>query len=395
MSATDVSAFRDFLEEHAFPIESAFLAQPFRELLPVLRAMREEVKRRGLWAPHLPKAHGGMGLSLVEFAHVSAVLGESPIGHYLFNCNAPDIGNQELLLSHGSDEQRARWFVPLARGEIRSCFAMTEPEFAGSNPVWMNTTARRDGDEYVITGHKWFTSSADGAAFTIVMAVTAPDAAMHKRASQIIVPMDATGITFVRNIPVMGEAGSDYVSHAELRFDDVRVPVSNRIGDEGAGFALAQERLGPGRIHHCMRWLGIAERAFRLMVARAATRELAPGEPLGRQQAVQHWIAECRAEMDAARLLVLDVAARIEREGAHSARDGISLIKFHVAGVLQRVLDRAIQVHGALGMTDDTPLAYWYRHERGARIYDGPDEVHKSAVAKRILEAAGMPKAAR
>ena len=165
---TDDTAFRDFLEEHAFPIESAFLAQPFRELLPVLRAMREEVKRRGLWAPHLPKEHGGMGLSLVEFAHVSAVLGESPIGHYLFNCNAPDIGNQELLLSHGSDEQRARWFVPLARGEIRSCFAMTEPEFAGSNPVWMNTTARRDGDEYVITGHKWFTSSADGAAFTIV-----------------------------------------------------------------------------------------------------------------------------------------------------------------------------------------------------------------------------------
>jgi alkylation response protein AidB-like acyl-CoA dehydrogenase len=272
---------------------------------------------------------------------------------------------------------------------------MTEPEFAGSNPVWMNTTARRDGDEYVITGHKWFTSSADGAAFTIVMAVTAPDAAMHKRASQIIVPMDAAGVTLVRNIPVMGEAGSDYVSHAELRFDDVRVPVSNRIGDEGAGFALAQERLGPGRIHHCMRWLGIAERAFRLMVTRAATRELSPGEPLGRQQAVQHWIAECRAEMDASRLLVLDVAARIEREGAHAARDGISLIKFHVAGVLQRVLDRAIQVHGALGMTDDTPLAYWYRHERGARIYDGPDEVHKSAVAKRILEAAGIPKAAR
>ncbi|MFN0098661.1 MAG: acyl-CoA dehydrogenase family protein [Gemmatimonadaceae bacterium] len=395
MSTTDVSAFRAFLEEHAFPIEPAFLAQRLHELRPVFRTLREEVKRRGLWAPHLPKAHGGMGLSLVEFAQVSAVLGESPIGHYLFNCNAPDIGNQELLLSHGSDAQRARWFEPLARGEIRSCFAMTEPEFAGSNPVWMNTTARREGDEYVITGHKWFTSAADGAAFTIVMAVTAPDAAMHKRASQIIVPMDAVGVALVRNIPVMGEAGSDYFSHAELRFDGVRVPVSNRIGDEGAGFALAQERLGPGRIHHCMRWLGIAERAFRLMVTRAATRELAPGEPLGRQQTVQHWIAECRAEMDASRLLVLDVASRIEREGAHAARDGISLIKFHVAGVLQRVLDRAIQVHGALGVTDDTPLAYWYRHERGARIYDGPDEVHKSAVAKRILEAAGMPKAAR
>ncbi|HRN51867.1 MAG TPA: acyl-CoA dehydrogenase family protein [Gemmatimonadaceae bacterium] len=384
--------YRAFLETHALPIEREFLHRPFRELLPQLAALRAEAKRQELWAPHLPKEHGGLGLSLPEFAEISAVLGESPIGHYLFNCNAPDIGNQELLLAHGSDEQKARWFAPLARGEIRSCFAMTEPEFAGSNPVWMDTRALRDGDDYVISGHKWFTSSAEGAAFTIVMAVTDPQAPPHKRASQIIVPMDAPGVVFVRNIPVMGEQGSDYASHAELRFEGVRVPVTNRIGDEGAGFALAQERLGPGRIHHCMRWLGISERAFRMMVQRAATRELSPGEMLGQQQVIQHWIAECRAEIDAAKLLVLDVAHRIEREGSHAARDGISLIKFHVAGVLQRVLDRAIQVHGALGMTDDTPLAYWYRHERGARIYDGPDEVHKSAVARRILAAAGMRK---
>ena len=385
-----VAEIRAFLETRVLPMEQQFLSRPFRDLLPQLAELRAEVKRKNLWAPHLPKALGGLGLSLSEFAEVSAVLGESPIGHYLFNCNAPDIGNQELLLSHGSAEQKAKWFEPLARGEIRSCFAMTEPEFAGSNPVWMATTALRDGDDYVITGHKWFTSSADGAAFTIVMAVTDASAPPHKRASQIIVPMSTPGVTLVRNISVMGEGGSDYASHSELRFDSVRVPVTNRIGDEGAGFALAQERLGPGRIHHCMRWLGISERAFRLMVHRAATRELAPGEPLGMQQTVQHWIAECRAEIDAARLLVMDVANRIERDGAHAARDGISLIKFHVAAVLQRVLDRAIQVHGALGMTDDTPLAYWYRHERGARIYDGPDEVHKSAVAKRILAAAGM-----
>lgn len=382
--------YRQFIEEHAIPLEREFLITPFRDLLPKLAELRAEAKRRQLWAPHLPREHGGLGLSLPEFAEISAILGESPIGHYLFNCNAPDIGNQELLLAHGSAEQQARWFAPLARGEIRSCFAMTEPEFAGSNPVWMETRAVRDGDDYVIDGHKWFTSSAEGAAFTIVMAVTDPDAAPHKRASQIIVPMDAPGVVFVRNIPVMGEQGSDYASHAELRFEGVRVPVTNRIGAEGAGFALAQERLGPGRIHHCMRWLGISERAFRMMVQRAATRELAPGEVLGQQQVIQHWIAECRAEIDAAKLLVLDVARRIGREGAHAARDGISLIKFHVAGVLQRVLDRAIQVHGALGMTDDTPLAYWYRHERGARIYDGPDEVHKSAVARRILGAAGM-----
>lgn len=385
MTAPDLAPFRAVLEAHAFPMEREFLSRPFRELVPRLAAVRAEVKRRGLWAPHLPRELGGMGLGLPAFAHVSAVLGESPIGHFLFNCQAPDIGNQELLLAHGSAEQRARWLAPLTRGEIRSCFAMTEPEFAGSNPVWMETRAVRDGDDYVITGHKWFASSADGAAFAIVMAVTSPDAKPHQRASQVIVPMDAPGVTLVRNIPVMGEAGSDYASHAELRFDGVRVPAAHRIGAEGAGFALAQERLGPGRIHHCMRWIGICERAFRLMVARAATRELAPGEPLGAQPTVQHWVAESRAEIDAARLLVLDVAERIEREGAKAARDGISLIKFHVAGVLQRVLDRAIQVHGALGMTDDTPLAYWYRHERAARIYDGPDEVHKAAVGKRMI----------
>lgn len=393
MSALPLVEIRQFLEEHAFPLERDFLSRPFRDLVPRLAELRAEVKRRGLWAPHLPKEMGGLGLPLPEFGLVSAVLGESPIGHYLFNCNAPDIGNQELLLSHGSPVQQERWLQPLVRGEIRSCFAMTEPEYAGSNPVWMDTLAVKEDSDYVITGHKWFTSSAEGAAFTIVMAVTDAAAPPHQRASQIIVPMDAPGVELVRNIPVMGEAGSDYASHAEMQFTKVRVPQSNRIGAEGQGFALAQERLGPGRIHHCMRWLGICERAFRLMVHRAATRELSPGEPLGRQQAVQHWIAESRAEMDAARLLVLDVAHRIERDGAHAARDGISLIKFHVAGVLQRVLDRAIQVHGALGMTDDTPLAYWFRHERGARIYDGPDEVHKSAVARRILEAAGMPRA--
>lgn len=387
-----VDEIRAFLLERAQPLEPRFLSEPFAELVPELAALREEVKRRKLWTPHLPVAMGGMGLTLPEFAEVSAVLGESPIGHYLFNCNAPDIGNQELLHAHGSPAQQARWLTPLARGEIRSCFAMTEPARAGSNPVWMDTTAVREGEEYVINGDKWFTSSADGAVFTIVMAVTDPAAPAHKRASQIIVPMDTPGVTLVRNIPVMGEGGSDYASHGELAFRGVRVPVTNRIGDEGAGFALAQERLGPGRIHHCMRWIGICERAFRLMVQRAATRELAPGEVLGQQQVVQHWIAECRAEIDASRLLVMQVARQIEADGAHAARDGISLIKFHVAGVLQRVLDRAIQVHGAYGMTDDTPLAYWYRHERGARIYDGPDEVHKSAVARRILQSAGMKK---
>ena len=385
-----LTSIRAFLDERVIPLEREFLASPFAAMEPRLAALRAEVRQRNLWAPHLPAALGGRGLSLTDFAHVSALLGETPIGHYVFNCQAPDIGNCELLLAHGTDEQKRRWLEPLARGEIRSCFSMTEPEFAGSNPVWIGTTATREGDSYRIDGHKWFTSSADGAAFTIVMAVTAAGAPPHERASQIIVPLDTPGVTRVRNISVMGDTGSGYASHAELRFEGVRVPVANRIGDEGAGFTLAQERLGPGRIHHCMRWLGICERAFRLMCDRAATRELAPGEPLGAQQSVQHWIAESRAEIDAARLLVLDTARQVEEQGSHAARDRISLIKFHVAGVLLRVLDRAIQVHGALGMTDDTPLAYWYRHERGARIYDGPDEVHKSAVARRILKAHGM-----
>ena len=381
---------RSFLDERALPLESAYLTLPYSEVEPRLNELRGEVKRRGLWAPHLPVALGGRGLSLTEFAQVSALLGETPIGHYLFNAQAPDIGNCELLHAHGTAEQQAKWLAPLARGEIRSCFAMTEPEFAGSNPVWLAATARREGDEYVIDGHKWFASSADGAAFTIVMAVTAPDAKPHERASQIIVPMDTPGLVLVRNIPVMGHAGSGHSSHGELRFEGVRVPVANRIGAEGEGFALAQERLGPGRVHHCMRWLGICERAFRLMCAHAVKRELSPGHALGEQEAVQHWIAESRAEIDAARLLVLDTAQQIEAHGAHAARDRISLIKFHVAGVLQRVLDRALQVHGALGMTDYTPLAFWYRHERGARIYDGPDEVHKTAVARRILKGFGL-----
>lgn len=267
---------------------------------------------------------------------------------------------------------------------------MTEPDRAGSNPVWLDTRAERDGDDYVITGRKWFASSADGSAFAIVMAITNPDAPAHARASQIIVPTSAAGFRIVRNIRVMGEAGDGYASHAEIQFDGCRVPRSNRLGEEGSGFALAQERLGPGRIHHCMRWMGICERAFEMMCARAATRALAPGVVLGQKQAVQHAIADSRAEIDAARLLILEAARVIDREGAPAAREQISIIKYFAAGVLQRVLDRSLQVHGALGMTDDTPLAYWFRTERAARIYDGADEVHKSFVARRILKRYGV-----
>jgi len=390
MSRPDVTALvttlRTLLDGPGLAAEATMLRDGWVAALPLLVALRGEVKRLGAWAPHLPPSDGGLGLTLVEFARVSEVLGRSPIGHWLCNCQAPDIGNMELMHTHADASLQGRWLQPLMRGEIRSCFAMTEPEHAGSNPVWMSTTAVRDGDDYVINGHKWFTTGADGASFTIVMAVTDADATPHKRASMILVPMDASGFSIVQNINVMGERGGDHHSHAEVRFDGVRVPATNRIGGEGEGFTLAQARLGPGRVHHCMRWIGICERAFDLMCRRAVTRELSPGEPLARRETIQHWVAESRAEIDSARLLVLEAAQALETRGALGAKEQIAAIKFHTAAVLQRVLDRAIQVHGAMGLTDATPLALWWAHERGARIYDGPDEVHKQSLGRAILK---------
>ncbi len=386
-----VAKVRSFLEQEVYPLEKDFLSKSFHQLLPALQQKREQVKARGWWTPHLPKAYGGLGLSLTEFAQLSEEMGRTPLGHFVFNCQAPDIGNTEILLAHGTEAQKQTYLWPLIRGEIRSCFSMTEPEFPGSNPVWMNTTAMRAGDDYVINGHKWFTSSAEGAAFAIVMAITNPDAkSPHQRASQIIVPTNTPGFKLVRNISVMGHVGDDYATHAEIVYENCRVPQKNLLGQEGSGFAMAQERLGPGRIHHCMRWIGIGERAFDMMCAYAVKRQLAPNKPLAASEIIQTWIAESRAEINAARLLVLDTARKIDREGAHAARDEISLIKFFVAGILQKVLDRAVQMHGGLGVTDDTVLAYWFRHERAARIYDGPDEVHKLAVAKRILRKWGL-----
>jgi alkylation response protein AidB-like acyl-CoA dehydrogenase len=386
-----LDAIRHFVDEQVIPAESALLgSHDFREVERRMLEVREHAKARGLWLPQIGTKHGGMGLSLLEHGLVSEVLGRSPLGNYALNCQAPDAGNMEILIEFGSRAQRERWLEPLLKGTIRSCFAMTEPDKAGSNPIWLGTQARREGDEYVIDGHKWFTTAADGAAFAIVMAVTEPDAPPHKRASMLIVPTNTPGYRLVRNIPIMGEAGSGWASHGEVRFDGCRVPASNMLGFPGAGFLLAQARLGPGRIHHCMRWIGICERAFAMMCTRAATRELAPGKPLGREQTIQNWVAESRAEIDAARLMVLHAAWRIDAVGQKDARIDVSLIKFHVAKVLRDVLERAIQVHGALGITDDTVLSYFYRHERGARIYDGPDEVHKSVVARRILRDYGL-----
>lgn len=378
---------REFLRQHLFPLERGFCRESdFGRLEPELHGVRQLAKSADLWAPQLPESLGGQGLEFLEFAHISEELGHSPWGHYVMNCHAPDAGNLELLQDYGTDEQKREWLVPLAAGEIRSCFSMTEPNRPGSNPVWMETRAERIGNEYVINGHKWFTTAADGASFAIVMAVTDRKANPHERATLFLVPTNSPGFHHTRNISCMGDAGKGWMSHAEIEYKDCRVPIENRIGAEGAGFAMAQARLGPGRIHHCMRWLGISERAFDIMCRRANHRDVSPGEALATRQTVQNWIAESRVEIDAARLLVLQTAWKIDCNGQRDARIDISMIKYFVAGTMMRVLDRAIQTCGALGISDDTVLSLFYRLERGARIYDGPDEVHKAAVARRILK---------
>lgn len=382
---TIITMMDEFVEKELIPMEPEFMSKSVRNLLPVFEEKRKMVKQMELWAPNHPREYGGMGLNLMEHALVSESLGRSPFGHYVFGCQAPDAGNIEILHLYGTDEQKEKYLRPLVEGKIRSCFSMTEVELPGSNPVLMDTTAVKDGSDYVINGQKWYTSSADGAAFAIVMVVTNPEADPYLRASMIIVPTDTPGFNLVRNIPVMGHAGEDYFSHAEILYQSCRVGQENLLGSEGHGFVIAQERLGPGRIHHCMRWIGICNRAFDLMCARARDRIISPGKTLATKQIIQSWIAECAAEIQAARLMVLHAAWMIENVGTKEARKEISLIKFMAANVMQKVVDRALQVHGGMGMTDDRILAFFYRHERAARIYDGADEVHKVSVARRIL----------
>ena len=384
---TIVEMINEFMEKEIIPLEPEFLVKDFKDLLPILREKQDMVKKMELWAPNFPVECGGMGLSLLEHGLVSEALGRSPLGHYVFWCQAPDAGNVEILHLYGTREQKQRYLNPLVKGDIRSCFAMTEVDMPGSNPVMLETTAVKQGDDYVINGHKWYTTAADGSDFAIVMAVTNPNASTYLQASMILVPTATKGFNRVRNIPVMGHEGSDYSSHAEILFESCRVPQKNLLGPEGQGFVIAQDRLGPGRIHHCMRWLGICQRAFDLMCNRANERVISPsGRTLGTRQTIQNWIAESAAELQAARLLTLNSAWQIDKTGASRARDSISMIKFVVANTMNKIVDRALQVHGGLGMTDDTILAYFFRHERAARIYDGADEVHKSSLAKRIFK---------
>ncbi len=374
---------RAFMDEHVYPNEPALFAED-ESSDALIAELQGKAKAAGLWAPHLPPEAGGSGSGFIEYAYLNEEIGRSFIAQLIFGCQAPDAGNGEILHLFGTPEQKERFLVPLVAGETRSFFGMTEPEVAGSDPTTLQGRAERDGDDWVINAHKWFSSGADQAGFGVVMVVTDPDADPHRRASMILVPTDTPGYELVRRVSVMGHEGRGWGTHCETRFTDVRVPVANTLGEPGDGFRLAQKRLGPGRIHHVMRWLGQMQRAFELMCSYSLERE-AFGGPLADKQTVQNWIAESAAEIQACRLMTLQAAHRLD-EG-DEARVEISLIKFYAARVLNEVIDRALQVHGGLGMTDDTPLAVMYRMARGARIYDGADEVHKMVVARRILRS--------
>ncbi len=370
------------MEEQVYPNEEA-LNREDDAALDLIGELRARARNAGLWAPHLPPAAGGTGKGFLAYAHLNEEIGRVTWAQYVFNCQAPDAGNGEILHLFGTDEQKERWLKPLVDGDARSFFSMTEPEVSGADPTALRTTAVLDGDEWLINGHKWFSSGAEGAAFGIVMAVTEPDAPPHYRMSQIVVPADAPGIE-IEPVAVMGHRGRGWTTHCEVRYSDVRVPAENLLGERGHGFLIAQKRLGPGRIHHVMRWLGQMQRAFELMCKRALEREVFGG-PLADKQTVQNWIADSAAEIQACRLLTLDAADKID--AGEDARVEISLIKFYAADVLTKVIDRAVQVHGALGITDRSPLSHMYALARGAHIYDGPDEVHRMVVSRRILKA--------
>ncbi|MGI8846104.1 MAG: acyl-CoA dehydrogenase family protein [Thermoleophilaceae bacterium] len=380
---------RAFMQEHVMPAEDEATealdeeVRPGLAYPPIIQELRERAKAEGLWNLFLPDEEHGPGLTNWEYGMLCEDMGFSPyFAPMVFNCGAPDTGNMEILAEYGTAEQKDRWLEPLLNGHERSCFSMTEPETAGSDPTGLAASAELDGDEWVINGHKWFTSGYNGAGVAIAMVITDPDAAPHKRASMILVPIDTPGFVGVRPVPVMGHSKGP--GHWEVTYEDVRVPEDALLGPRGEGFSIAQARLGPGRIHHCMRAIGSAERAFGLMCERAHGRE-AFGGKLADKQFVQDFVAKSRMEIDAARWMVLHAAWKMDTEGKRAARQEISMTKVVAAQMHQDVLDRAMQVHGALGMSDDTPLAGLWRQGRWLRIADGPDEVHKMVIAMREL----------
>jgi acyl-CoA dehydrogenase len=369
---------RQFIEERVYPVETVLDERGHPEARVVLRRLMDEAKAAGLWALGHPKEIGGQGLPFLDYVYVNEVIGRSE--HAMVALGTHSLQDSIMLNLHAAPAWRARYLTPLVAGEVFPSFAMTEPEVASSDPTQLQTSAVLDGDHWVINGRKWFTTGADVAAYTTVMARTEPDAPPHQAFSMIIVPTDTPGYTIVREVPVMGMHGG----HCEVVYDDVRVPRDNLLGPRGAGFLIAQQRLGPGRIFHCMRWLGQAQRAFDLMCARANSR-VAFGSPLADKQQVQQMVFDTAAEIQACRLLTLDAAHKIDQ--GDPARVEIGIIKVVGAQMLHHAIDRAIQVFGAKGVSADTPLERMYRHARFGRIYDGPDEVHRVSVARQILRA--------
>jgi len=384
---------RTFVREEIWPLET-LAGELDQAALDLLYApLQERVKERGLWAAHLDAELGGQGFGQLKLGLMHEILGTSPYAPNAFGCQAPDSGNSEILALAGTPEQKDRFLHPLLAGDLKSAFSMTEPQTAGSDPTQLQTRAVRDGEDYVIDGRKWFSSNGSIADFLIVMAVTDPEARPHQRATMFIVPVDTPGVNILRDVPTMEHPQEEFGKlggHAEIVYDGVRIHATNRLGADGEGFLISQQRLYPGRIHHCMRWLGVAGRAFDMLCERSTYR-FAHGKMLGEHQTVQNWIADSAAEMQAARLMTLHAAWVMDTQGTAAARQQISLIKFYGARVLHDVIDRAVQAHGALGYSTDLPLEAMYRYARGWRLYDGPDEVHRQSVARQILRGYSPP----
>lgn len=376
-----------FMDEHVYPAEATYREQMIASGNPnhqpqVLEDLKAEARSRGLWNLFHPHAEWGPGLTNLEYAHLAEITGRSiEIAPEAINCNAPDTGNMEVLTLFGTDEHKERWLRPLLDGEIASAFAMTEPDVASSDATNIETSMVRDGDEYVINGRKWWTSNAlhQNCKVLIVMGKTDPEAPTHRQQSMMVVPLDTPGVRVVRGLPVFGY--QDREGHAEVVFEDVRVPKEALLSGEGDGFMISQARLGPGRIHHCMRAIGVAERALDLMIDRARSR-VTFGEPVANRANVQDWVAEARIDIEMVRLLTLKTAYLMDTVGNQQARTEIAAIKVAAPNVALKVLDRAIQVHGGGGVSDDFPLAQWYAHMRTLRLADGPDEVHKRTIAR-------------
>lgn len=380
-----------FMDEVVYPNEKVYEQQLNEgssrwEIPPVMEEMKVMAKEQGLWNLFLPESDKGAGLTNLEYAPLCEIMGRSPIAPEVFNCAAPDTGNMEVLARYGTPEQQEQWLAPLLNGEIRSCFSMTEPQVASSDATNIEGEIKKEGDEYVINARKWWSSGAGDprCKISIFMGKTNPDATRHEQQSMILVPMDTPGVNIVRTLPVFGYDDAPH-GHAEIEFDNVRVPASNLLWGEGKGFAIAQGRLGPGRIHHCMRLIGAAERALEAMCKRVNDR-VAFGKPLAEQGVIREHIAESRMDIEQARLLTLKAAYMMDTVGNKEAKAEIAMIKVIAPNMALRVIDRAIQAHGAAGVSDDFPLAASWAGARTLRLADGPDEVHRNAVAKLELK---------